>query len=327
MGITGPDSGFSCWAFDYDNDGWLDIFATCYDRTLDDVVRGMQGQPPAQGMDVTRLYRNLGGKKFQDVSKETGVDKVFATMGSNFARLRQRRLSRFLSRHRRPDLRHAGSQPHVQERRPASASPRSPPRPAPGICRRDTASPAATGTATATSICSSRSAAPMPGDRYHNVLFQNPGQGNNWLTVKLVGKKTNRAAIGARIKVVTAGEQAADGASPRQQRQQLRRQPAAATIGLGKANSVANAGSLLADQPNHAGLSRRGREPGHRGDGVRQGLSQTELDARAHAKGMTEVAGRGLDSGVRRNGSGFWIIDPSILPTSARSAGKISVFL
>src|SRR5262249_35596315 len=46
----------------------------------------------------------------------------------------------------------------------------------------------------------------IPGDRYHNLLFQNPGQGNNWLNVKLVGKKTNRAAIGARIKAVTAGE-------------------------------------------------------------------------------------------------------------------------
>ena len=34
------------------------------------------------------------------------------------------------------------------------------------------------------------------GDKYHNILFQNPGQGNHWLTVKLVGKKTNRAAIG-----------------------------------------------------------------------------------------------------------------------------------
>src|SRR5271170_6375659 len=44
------------------------------------------------------------------------------------------------------------------------------------------------------------------GDKYHNILFQNPGQGNHWLTVKLVGRKTNRAAVGARIKVVTAGE-------------------------------------------------------------------------------------------------------------------------
>ena len=31
MGIDGPRTGFSCWAWDYDNDGWLDIFATCYD--------------------------------------------------------------------------------------------------------------------------------------------------------------------------------------------------------------------------------------------------------------------------------------------------------
>jgi hypothetical protein len=70
---------------DYDNDGWLDIFATCYQRTLDDVVRDMQGRPIQKAKDVTRLFRNRAGKKFEDVSKEMGVDKVFATMGSDFA--------------------------------------------------------------------------------------------------------------------------------------------------------------------------------------------------------------------------------------------------
>ena len=45
----------------------------------------------------------------------------------------------------------------------------------------------------------------IPGDQYHNILFQNPGQGNNWLNLKLVGMKTNRPAVGARIKVVTDG--------------------------------------------------------------------------------------------------------------------------
>jgi hypothetical protein len=44
------------------------------------------------------------------------------------------------------------------------------------------------------------------GDRFHDLMFQNPGQGNHWLTVKLVGKTTNRPAIGARIKIVTSGE-------------------------------------------------------------------------------------------------------------------------
>jgi hypothetical protein len=77
------------------------------------------------------------------------------------------------------------------------------------------------------------------GDKYHNVLFQNPGQRNDWLTVKLIGQKSNRPAIGARIKVVTGGERpltihrhvssgSSWGANPLQQ-----------TIGLAKADRVA----------------------------------------------------------------------------------------
>jgi hypothetical protein len=77
------------------------------------------------------------------------------------------------------------------------------------------------------------------GDKYHNVLFQNPGQGNNWLTVKLVGQKSNRAAIGARIKAVASGAEpltvhrhvssgSSFGANPLQQ-----------TLGLAKCERVA----------------------------------------------------------------------------------------
>jgi hypothetical protein len=77
------------------------------------------------------------------------------------------------------------------------------------------------------------------GDKYHNILFQNPGQGNHWLTIRLIGTKTNRAAIGARIKVVTAGEKpltihrhissgSSFGANPLRQ-----------MIGLGRATRVA----------------------------------------------------------------------------------------
>ena len=45
--IDGPEEGFSCWAWDYDNDGWLDIFATSYDRTVANVVKGLLGRRPA----------------------------------------------------------------------------------------------------------------------------------------------------------------------------------------------------------------------------------------------------------------------------------------
>ena len=45
----------------------------------------------------------------------------------------------------------------------------------------------------------------VPGDRSYNVLFENPGHGRHWLKVKLVGSTTNRAALGARIKVDVQG--------------------------------------------------------------------------------------------------------------------------
>jgi hypothetical protein len=45
------------------------------------------------------------------------------------------------------------------------------------------------------------------GDVFRNVLFENPGNRNHWLTLKLEGVRSNRAAIGARIKVtVDTGE-------------------------------------------------------------------------------------------------------------------------
>src|SRR5208282_226505 len=40
-----------------------------------------------------------------------------------------------------------------------------------------------------------------PGDKAHNVLFQNPGHGNHWINVKLIGTRSNRAGIGAEIQV------------------------------------------------------------------------------------------------------------------------------
>ena len=59
-----------------------DIFATSYDLSLEDIVRGVIGEP--HGRNCSRLYRNLQGRGFQDVAREAGLDSVYATMGSNF---------------------------------------------------------------------------------------------------------------------------------------------------------------------------------------------------------------------------------------------------
>lgn len=48
----------------------------------------------------------------------------------------------------------------------------------------------------------------FPGDAFGDVLFENPGFGNHWIAIQLVGVRTNRSAIGARIRldIVDAGQ-------------------------------------------------------------------------------------------------------------------------
>jgi hypothetical protein len=41
----------------------------------------------------------------------------------------------------------------------------------------------------------------LPGDRFNDALFENPGFNHHWITVKLTGRQSNRCAIGARIHV------------------------------------------------------------------------------------------------------------------------------
>jgi hypothetical protein len=82
----------------------------------------------------------------------------------------------------------------------------------------------------------------VPGDRHALRLFANTADGNDWINLKLVGVKSNRPAIGARIKLTvenegkttrsiyrTVGSGGSFGASPFEQH-----------IGLGKSARILN---------------------------------------------------------------------------------------
>ena len=43
------------------------------------------------------------------------------------------------------------------------------------------------------------------GDVFGNALFENPGHGNNWVTLLLEGESSNRSAIGTRVRVDIEG--------------------------------------------------------------------------------------------------------------------------
>jgi hypothetical protein len=76
---TGTGRGFATWFFDYDNDGWPDLFVASFYPSVDESMRTYLGLPHNAG--TLKLYKNLGNGTFRDVTQETGLDKVFMPMG------------------------------------------------------------------------------------------------------------------------------------------------------------------------------------------------------------------------------------------------------
>src|SRR4029077_17277231 len=81
-GVPGTGRGFGTWFFDYDNDGWLDLFVTSYFMSIAETPRTYLDLP--HNATTLKLYRNLGNGSFRDVTREVGLEKVYMPMGANF---------------------------------------------------------------------------------------------------------------------------------------------------------------------------------------------------------------------------------------------------
>ncbi len=205
LGVAGPPRhrSFACWFWDYDNDGRLDLFVNDYYAMLAEVVAVYCGLKPR---DPTHphLYRNLGDQGFRDVSLEVGLDRPIAAMGANFgdidndgdldayfgtgwmsySGLVPNVMLENVEGRRFEDVTDSSRTGHLQKGHGVSF--------ADWDCDGDLDLFAVQGGG-------------YPGDQGYNVLFQNPGHGRHWLKVKLVGTRTNRSALGARIQVELKG--------------------------------------------------------------------------------------------------------------------------
>ena len=206
-GVTEPFRSFSAWFFDYDNDGWSDLFVNGYYlQDVGDVAADVLGLPHAA--ERARLYRNRGDGTFADVSREAGVHQLLLTMGCNFgdldndgwldfyvgtgdpefATLIPNRMFRNDGGRRFQDVTTSGGFGQLQKGH--------------GIAFGDLDND---GDQDIYSVVGGA----IVTDNYHNQLFANPGHVNRWLKLELQGVKTNRAAVGARVKVTVrtpAGE-------------------------------------------------------------------------------------------------------------------------
>ncbi len=197
-GVPGADRGFPTWFFDYDNDGWEDLLVSSYYLSVEESARSYLGLAP--NATTMKLYRNDGDGTFTDVTVQANLAKVYMPMGSNFGDIDNDGYLDIYLGTGSPS--YAALVPSVLLRNRNGKS------------FVDVTASSGTGewhkghgVAFADLVSDGdqeivfKVGGATPGDAHAFRIFDNPGHGADWLGVHLVGVKTNRAAIGARITV------------------------------------------------------------------------------------------------------------------------------
>jgi hypothetical protein len=197
-----PRRGLVTWFWDYDNDGWLDLFVSGY-ATDGDAWAAAQVAASYLGKPVTtetaRLFHNVRGR-LEDVTDEARLGRILFGTGGNFGdfdgdgwddvyvatgaadyrALMPNRMFRNAGGQRFQDVTTAAGVGHLQKGGAVSV----------GDVDGD-------GDVDLYVVVGGE----FPGDGFLDALFVNPGSGNRWVTLRLTGTRSNRSAIGARLAV------------------------------------------------------------------------------------------------------------------------------
>ncbi len=236
--IAQPIFSFPCWFWDANNDGYQDIFVSSYDIR---VQRDLGGDLAKELQDLKvesekpRLYINNGNETFTESTELYHVSKTMYSMGSNFGDIDNdgyldfyvgtgapdfstivpNRMFRNVDGQSFEEVTSAGNFGHIQKGH--------------GIAFADLDQD---GDQDIYAVMGGA----FEGDRFTNVLYENPISKNNWIVIELEGTQTNKKAIGTRLEIEfengskvhrTVGTGGSFGASSLQQE-----------IGLGKNKTI-----------------------------------------------------------------------------------------
>jgi tetratricopeptide (TPR) repeat protein len=202
-GVRVANKTFSSWFFDYDNDGWPDLFVTSFFASVDETTRTYLKAP--HNAPPLRLFKNKGDGTFREVTTEVRLDRVFMPMGANFGDIDNDGYLDIYLGTGNPS--YASLAPNVMLRNQAgrtfadvtAASGTGDLHKGHGVAFADIDNDGDEDLLTVIGGAT-------PGDTHAFRFFENPGNGSDWLSLKLVGVKSNRAAVGAHLQITVEND-------------------------------------------------------------------------------------------------------------------------
>ncbi|MEM0939922.1 MAG: VCBS repeat-containing protein [Bacteroidota bacterium] len=207
-GVKEPVYSFPCWFWDFNHDGFQDIMVFGYDNRESYLISDhylkellssdLLGETP-------RLYLNNGDETFTDYSDEAGLKKSIYAMGANYGDLNNDGFLDFyagtgefnlwasvpnqmflnVDGHRFEDVTFAGGFGQIQKGHGVSF----------GDLDND-----------GDQDIYHQVGGAAESDVFHNMLFENPGFPNKWISITVEGVTANRSGIGTRIELEVKDE-------------------------------------------------------------------------------------------------------------------------
>ncbi len=200
LNLTQPARrSFATWFFDFDNDGWLDLFVAAFEANVRHLAKYyLEGQ---NGAERPRLYRNQGDGTFMEIGEKAGLNFPCAPMGANFGDLdNDGFLDVYLTT---GDPKYQTLMPNVMLRNDSGQSFQD-------VTTSGGFGHLQKGHGVAFADIDNDGDQDIyhqlggfyPGDKFRNVLFENAGHGNHYVILRLVGTRSHRSGMGARVQVV-----------------------------------------------------------------------------------------------------------------------------